>query len=110
MSTHGRTGVGRWLLGSVTASVIGRASVPVLVIRPPQMPLSPAAAWSVAREAQTDEPPFSVTLTPRQAEVVRLALEHLAWTSAHDDNALPEIREALTALEAAQLAKEEGHG
>jgi nucleotide-binding universal stress UspA family protein len=35
MSTHGRTGVGRWLLGSVTDKVVHWASVPVLVFRSP---------------------------------------------------------------------------
>ena len=33
MSTHGRSGLGRFLLGSVTEKVIRRASVPVLAIR-----------------------------------------------------------------------------
>ncbi|MGB7946899.1 MAG: universal stress protein [Candidatus Binatia bacterium] len=34
MSTHGRSGIGRWLLGSVTERVMRHSSVPVLVIRP----------------------------------------------------------------------------
>ena len=34
MTTHARQGVGRWLLGSVTDAVMGRASTPVLVVRP----------------------------------------------------------------------------
>jgi nucleotide-binding universal stress UspA family protein len=34
MSTHARQGVGRLFLGSVTEAVIGRATVPVLVLRP----------------------------------------------------------------------------
>jgi nucleotide-binding universal stress UspA family protein len=33
MTTHGRTGPGRWLLGSVAESVVANASVPVLVER-----------------------------------------------------------------------------
>jgi nucleotide-binding universal stress UspA family protein len=33
MATHGRTGVRRWLLGSVTEEVIQRAVAPVLVVR-----------------------------------------------------------------------------
>jgi nucleotide-binding universal stress UspA family protein len=37
MSTHGRSGVARWLLGSVAEGVIGRAHVPVLVLRPPRL-------------------------------------------------------------------------
>ena len=34
MSTHGRSGIGRWILGSVTEKVIHHAMDPVLVIRP----------------------------------------------------------------------------
>lgn len=34
MSTHGRSGVGRWVLGSVTEKVIQHSHDPVLVIRP----------------------------------------------------------------------------
>ena len=34
MATHGRSGVGRWLMGSVTDRVIRHSSGPVLVIRP----------------------------------------------------------------------------
>jgi nucleotide-binding universal stress UspA family protein len=33
MTTHGRSGVGRWLLGSVTDRVVCQSGVPVLVIR-----------------------------------------------------------------------------
>ncbi|MBI2882057.1 MAG: universal stress protein [Candidatus Tectomicrobia bacterium] len=33
MTTHGRTGVGRWLLGSVAEKVVRNSPVPVLVVR-----------------------------------------------------------------------------
>ncbi|MCA9995161.1 MAG: universal stress protein [Anaerolineales bacterium] len=33
MSTHGRSGIGRWLLGSVADKVLRQANVPVLLIR-----------------------------------------------------------------------------
>ena len=36
MSTHGRSGVGRWLLGSVTEKVLRHAYCPVLVVRDQQ--------------------------------------------------------------------------
>jgi nucleotide-binding universal stress UspA family protein len=35
MSTHGRSGIGRWVLGSVTDRVVCYCGDPVLVIRPP---------------------------------------------------------------------------
>jgi nucleotide-binding universal stress UspA family protein len=34
MSTHGRSGIGRWILGSVAAKVVHHSRNPVLVIRP----------------------------------------------------------------------------
>jgi len=37
MSSHGRTGVGRWVMGSVADSVVRRADLPCLVIRPPEI-------------------------------------------------------------------------
>jgi nucleotide-binding universal stress UspA family protein len=36
IATHGRSGLSRWIFGSVTQKVIQAASVPVLVIRPKQ--------------------------------------------------------------------------
>lgn len=34
MSTHGRTGMGRWLIGSVADKVVHGSKVPVLLVRP----------------------------------------------------------------------------
>lgn len=34
MSTHGRSGLGRWMVGSVTTKVIEASNAPVLVVRP----------------------------------------------------------------------------
>lgn len=35
MSTHGRSGIGRWLMGSTAERVVRAAKVPVLLVRPP---------------------------------------------------------------------------
>ena len=43
MATHGRSGIGRWLLGSVTDTVVRHARQPTLVIRAREEP-SPSAA------------------------------------------------------------------
>ncbi len=40
MTTHGRTGLKRWVLGSVAENVLRRAAVPVLMVRAPDQ-LSP---------------------------------------------------------------------
>jgi nucleotide-binding universal stress UspA family protein len=38
MSTHGRSGVGRWVLGSVASKVLRGTDKPILVIRAPGAP------------------------------------------------------------------------
>jgi nucleotide-binding universal stress UspA family protein len=37
MSTHGRTGVARWVLGSVADKVLHEARIPILLVRSPKM-------------------------------------------------------------------------
>ncbi|MFQ6026713.1 MAG: universal stress protein [Dehalococcoidia bacterium] len=44
MSTHGRTGITRWTMGSVTDKVLHAATVPLLVIRSPEHPADRAEA------------------------------------------------------------------
>jgi nucleotide-binding universal stress UspA family protein len=41
MATHGRSAIGRAVLGSTAMRVIERASCPVLVQRPPSLPPNP---------------------------------------------------------------------
>ena len=36
ISTHGRSGLERWVMGSVTARVLGTTRLPMLIVRPPQ--------------------------------------------------------------------------
>jgi len=44
MATHGRTGVGRLLFGSVAEAVLRRAAVPVFLMRQPEAVAAPAGA------------------------------------------------------------------
>lgn len=46
MSTHGRSGVHRWVLGSVTEKVIRYGKNPVLVIRPESLDTPPVGGYS----------------------------------------------------------------
>lgn len=41
MSTHGRTGLARWVLGSVTDKVLHGARIPILLVRPSKMVAPP---------------------------------------------------------------------
>ncbi|MCS7054964.1 MAG: universal stress protein [Thermoflexales bacterium] len=48
MSTHGRSGMERWLLGSVAEKVVRGARIPVMLVRPKQ-PGAPATAADAAQ-------------------------------------------------------------
>ena len=42
MATHGRSGIGRWVYGSVAEKVLRGARVPILLVRSPGAPKGPA--------------------------------------------------------------------
>src|SRR5713101_5411625 len=41
LATHGRSGIRRWVLGSVTERVLGHTKLPLLIVRPQQEQLTP---------------------------------------------------------------------
>ncbi|MDE2968582.1 MAG: universal stress protein [Chloroflexota bacterium] len=47
MSTHGRAGVGRWLMGSVTDRVLHTTMTPMLVVHPERFSPSPDSATAI---------------------------------------------------------------
>jgi nucleotide-binding universal stress UspA family protein len=107
MSTHGRSGFGRWLRGSITDYVLTHAAVPVLSVRPPKAPMSTSVAGRLASaEPDAGKPSFSITLTYRQARAVRLAVEHLLWSTEPKKGIGKDAADALQELDAA--AKEAG--
>ncbi len=56
MGTHGRTGLGRLLLGSVAEQVLRTAPCPVLTVRAPSQPADAPATQSAARPAEAINP------------------------------------------------------
>lgn len=50
MSTHGRSGLARLILGSVAQSVIHSTTTPILLVRRPEAPVHPAEGAGEARE------------------------------------------------------------
>ncbi|HXG35978.1 MAG TPA: universal stress protein [Dehalococcoidia bacterium] len=44
LGTHGRSGIGRWIMGSVTDAVLRRSALPCLVVRPEESQIKAAAA------------------------------------------------------------------
>jgi nucleotide-binding universal stress UspA family protein len=57
MSTHGRSGLGRLIFGSVAESVLRGTTVPILLIRPAGAPVERPAGPEAARPANRPEPP-----------------------------------------------------
>jgi nucleotide-binding universal stress UspA family protein len=55
MGTHGRTGFGRLLMGSVAEQVVRRASCPVLTVKAPFPQLQPARAPALEEADKTVE-------------------------------------------------------
>jgi nucleotide-binding universal stress UspA family protein len=51
MTTHGRSGLGRLILGSVAESVLRGTSTPILLLRAPEAPLDPVAGVGHAQPA-----------------------------------------------------------
>jgi nucleotide-binding universal stress UspA family protein len=51
MSTHGRSGFGRLIFGSVAESVLRGTGVPIFVVRPTGAPVEPPAGQGEARPA-----------------------------------------------------------
>jgi nucleotide-binding universal stress UspA family protein len=56
MSTHGRSGLGRLIFGSVAESVLRATTVPILLIRPAGAPVDRPSGPGTARPANTPEP------------------------------------------------------
>jgi nucleotide-binding universal stress UspA family protein len=50
MSSHGRSGLGRLVLGSVAETVLRGTRVPILLIRPGEAPIQAPAATTTAKE------------------------------------------------------------
>jgi nucleotide-binding universal stress UspA family protein len=99
VSTHGRTGLGRWLLGSVTDKLLQVTRVPLFVVRPPERDAGPAWRPSTILVPLDGSPiaeqalPYAVELA--QASSLRV---HLVRVVADGDD---DVREATRQLEAA---------
>jgi nucleotide-binding universal stress UspA family protein len=52
MTTHGRTGLSRWLVGNVAEVVVRRSPVPVLVVRSIAVPAEAAEAYSARASSE----------------------------------------------------------
>ena len=74
MATHGRSGLARLVLGSVTTGVVQHADTPLLLVRPAALAVEPEAA----------ERDLCLTLTSPEAELLEHGLNELLSHAATD--------------------------
>ncbi|MBM3451445.1 MAG: universal stress protein [Armatimonadetes bacterium] len=98
VSTHGRSGVGRWLLGSVTDKLLHITSCPLFVVHPSDAPsATPVASWRPA----TVLVPLDGSPVAERALPTAVALAGNASLRVHlvrvvaDDDEVPAARQAL---------------
>jgi nucleotide-binding universal stress UspA family protein len=101
VSSHGRSGTARWLLGSVADELVRSSPVPLLLLRP--LLAVANATLPLARPQVTvldgaPPPPMTLALSGRQVQLVRLGLESLLWDTRHEDDLAGEIRALLDRL------------
>jgi nucleotide-binding universal stress UspA family protein len=76
MATHGREGVARLVLGSVATGVLQRSHVPLLLVRSRAVPRAATTPRTVPEPA-AEARGVTVTLTPRELQLVQRGLEEL---------------------------------
>ena len=106
MSTHGRNSLGRLVLGSILEYVLSHATMPVLAVRPSQVPPDTGIIDHLLEQAeQAKGAPAVISLTARQANLVRIALEHLAWAAGRHQGVREQVHEVIEMLDAARNEK-----
>ena len=54
LATHGRSGLQRWTMGSVTEQVLGATKLPLLIVRPPEQQTTSEREPTVKEQEQTE--------------------------------------------------------
>src|SRR5207249_3395885 len=75
MATHGRSGLARYVLGSVASEVLHRATTPLLVARPARVTWHPAPG--VEEPIEASDAAFELSLSAREARLLTEAVELL---------------------------------
>ncbi len=92
ISTHGRSGISRMSLGSVTDSLIRHTSIPVLVVKPPTSYLNPRAGDEFKRVVvPLDGSTLAEQILPRVTQLASLdeaeiTLLHILTTQSYPEN------------------------
>lgn len=111
MSTHGRGGLARLVLGSVATATLQRAGRPVLLVRtlgpaqPTEEPL-PETQAEAAGSAVSIGPTLTISLTPPEVDLIERGLGDLLYLPESDPRLVQPAKALLTRLQegAAELA------
>jgi nucleotide-binding universal stress UspA family protein len=103
LSSHGRSGLARWLLGSVADALVRRAPVPLLLLRP----LLAARPAAPERQPAAEAPPITLELSGQEVALLRLALETLLARAGSAPGLAPALRALLARLPAPMAMGEE---
>lgn len=105
MTTHGRTGLGRLIFGSVAERVLRQVSIPVMLLRPFEQPAGMRTPGEVLAErlasgqpvrlaVATDGSPFAQTATTFAGDLARvLRAEVTLLIATHQDEGPARVRE-----------------
>jgi nucleotide-binding universal stress UspA family protein len=102
MTTHGRSGRICSVMSNVTTSVVQRANVPILLVRPTIV--RRAQPGPGAREPGTgmEGMPISLMLTPRELLLLANSLENTVLAAAHAGHETREIQDLLARIKNAE--------
>lgn len=99
MATHGRAGVGRYVLGSVAAEVLHRTTTPLLVMRPPHVSWRTPA--SEEEPTSIGDAPVSLSVTAREAQLLSEAVGLLLTVSEKEEHLAKPLHDLQSKLEKA---------
>jgi hypothetical protein len=99
MATHGRTGLSRLFLGSVASAVLRAGEVPLLLIRPRQLPPASGLLTLPADEATAETgPTIKLALSAAEIALIRYALGSLNQSVTRHEHLRPRIHRLLARL------------
>lgn len=94
MVTHCRDGVEQLIFGTVAGDVLHQVRVPLLLLRPGDLQEPDTTTDAHSQSKPATEPAIEISLSPKEAHLVRLGLQQLLYHAAPD---APEIA-ALSSL------------
>jgi nucleotide-binding universal stress UspA family protein len=104
MGTHGRTGIGRWIIGSTTESLLRTMPVPVLTVSHATRPMNFERILFATDFSDASEPGFVYARDMARALQARLVVLHVLKTASLEEPLTPRRREVARETAQSKLA------